>query len=146
MKVRVNEFSWENLSFAVINDPSDFLMGQVYTSGIGVANLLVDSPTGNVNYGVNGAQNLSVYDMGRQKGVQSSSPSVPATTVALRNPYFRDAFVHLTGGTVTNVQITDSGGTAQSIATASPTTFLLPTGAYITLTYSVAPTWKWTLL
>jgi hypothetical protein len=145
LKVRINEFSWENLSFAVINDPSDFLMGQVYTSGIGAANLLVDAPAGNVNYGIRGARNVSVYDMGRQKGVQTS-PGIPASTTALRNPFFRDAFVHINGGTVSLVQITDSGGTARTVATTTGVPVLLPTGAYITLTYSVVPTsWTWTI-
>jgi hypothetical protein len=146
LKVRINEFSWENLSFAVINDPSDFLMGQVYTSGIGAANLLVDAPAGNVNYGVRGARNVSVYDMGRQKGVQTS-PSIPASTTALRNPFFRDAFVHINGGTVSLVQITDSGGTARTVATTTGVPVLLPAGAYITLTYTVVPTsWTWTII
>jgi hypothetical protein len=144
IKIRIDEFSWENIGFAVINDPSNFLFGEVYTSGIAASNLLVDSPAGGVNYAVRGAANLSVYDMGRQKGVQTA-PGVPATTVTLRNPFFRDALVQITGGTVTDISVTDSGGTAKTWATntTSPVYVLLSTGGYITMTYSVAPAWKW---
>lgn len=144
LKLTVEQFDFENISFALINDPNSYLLGEVKASGIGVSNLLVDAPTGNNGFGVRGAGNLRVIDKGRQKGVQTS-PGIPATTVALRNPFFRDAMVHVAGGTVTNIQITDSGGSAQSVGVTSGAV-LLPTGAYITLSYSVAPTWKWTLL
>lgn len=68
------------------------------------------------------------------------APTVPATTVALTNPYPFDATVFVNGGTVTAVNI-DGGVPAGPVSGAFP----LPWGKTITLTYSVAPTWVWYL-
>ncbi len=70
-----------------------------------------------------------------------SAPSVPATTVALQNPFWRDAGVSIVGGTVTGIAV---DGVTQF--TATPATVFVPSGKTITLTYSAAPTWQWTLL
>lgn len=64
-------------------------------------------------------------------------PAVPATTVALKNPYNVDATVHITGGTVTVVSI---GGSATGLIAG---TFRVPAQQTITLTYSVSPSWTW---
>jgi len=64
-------------------------------------------------------------------------PTVPATTVAYTNAYGVDASVFVTGGTVTVVAI---GGTATGLVAGA---FRVPAGGTITLTYTVAPTWKW---
>jgi hypothetical protein len=64
-------------------------------------------------------------------------PAIPATTVAFVNPYHVDCMVHVTGGTVTVVAI---GGSATGLTAG---TFRVPATSTITLTYSVAPTWKW---
>ena len=64
-------------------------------------------------------------------------PAVPATTVALVNPYNVDCDVNITGGTVTVISI---GG--QATGQTSGKVFV-PAGQSITLTYSVAPTWTW---
>ena len=69
-----------------------------------------------------------------------TSPSVPATTVALTNPFWRDAMVNVTGGTVTAIAV---DGTATGLTSG---TFFVPTGKTITLTYTVAPSWNWVLI
>ncbi len=66
-----------------------------------------------------------------------TSPSLPASTVAFTNPYNVDAMVYVTGGTVTAVAV---NGTATGLTSGA---FRVSAGATITLTYSVAPTWKW---
>lgn len=142
-KVKLDRLDFENISFALVNDASNALLGEINASGIGNGNLLQYGTAGPY---VNGALNCIVRDMGRQKGVQTS-PAIPATTVALRNPFFRDAFVHINGGTVSLVQITDSGGTAKTVATTTGVPVLLPANASITLTYTVVPTsWTWTII
>lgn len=69
-----------------------------------------------------------------------ASPGLPATTVALPNPFARDAAVTITGGTVTVIAI---DGTSIGVTSG---TIVLPANKSITLTYSVAPTWVWNLL
>lgn len=64
-------------------------------------------------------------------------PAVPLTTVALTNPFGTDCTVYVAGGTVTAIAI---AGTATGM-TSGP--IMVPARSTITLTYSVAPTWKW---
>lgn len=66
-----------------------------------------------------------------------TSPGIPATTVALANPFEVDAMVIVSGGTVTVIAI---GGVATGLTSG---VFRLPAGQTITLTYTVAPTWTW---
>lgn len=91
---------------------------------------------------VTGCQNVKIIDNIRRPGAVSvgETPAVPATTVALKNPFWRDAFVHIAGGTVTGIAVDGRtlGVTSGMVA--------VPTGRTITLTYSSAPTWVWTLL
>lgn len=88
---------------------------------------------------MNGGAKTRVVDMHRVPGA-ATAPSVPATTVALVNPFWRDAAVHVAGGTVTVIAVDGqaTGVTAGLV--------MVPPGKTITLTYSVAPTWKWTLI
>lgn len=85
------------------------------------------------------AANLRVVNLDVFSGAQTA-PSVPATTVALQNPFWRDSAVTITGGTVTVIAVA-----GQTLGVTSGTVFV-PSGKTITLTYSVAPTWKWTAL
>ncbi len=90
---------------------------------------------------VSGCANLKIVDMVRLPGAVDvgDTPAVPATTVGLRNPFWRDAFVHIAGGTVTAIAVDGRtlGVTSGLVA--------VPSGRTITLTYSSAPTWVWTL-
>jgi hypothetical protein len=141
-KLNVTQFDYENISFAIVNDVGGSLLGTVRCWDTGAADFL-DATQANGSHAVRGAVNLRVYELARQPG-NVTAPSIPATTVALRNPFFRDAFVHVTGGTLTSIQLTTAGGSATSVGVTSGMVFV-PTGAYITLNYSVAPSWKWTL-
>lgn len=68
-----------------------------------------------------------------------TTPAVPATTVPVTNTSPLPATVVVSGGTGTNVAI---NGVAQGTFDG---TYTVPSGGTITLTYSAAPTWTWTL-
>ena len=76
-----------------------------------------------------------------------TTPSVPASGTAQQNTNPYAVKVYVTGGALTEIQITINGTayTVYSNSTASAVYegFTLPIGASITLTYSTAPTWEW---
>jgi hypothetical protein len=89
---------------------------------------------------ISGAANLEIKSL--QAGIgHVTAPGLPATTVALVNPFWRDAMVVITGGTVTVVAV--DGVATGYVATG--VTVIVPSGKSITLTYSVAPSWDWVL-
>lgn len=90
---------------------------------------------------VRGGANLKIVSNNQMSapGVKTP-PSIPATTVALQNPFWRDCAVTVTGGTVTAIAV---GGTATGLTSG---TVVVPSGKTITLTYSSAPTWVWIAL
>lgn len=68
-----------------------------------------------------------------------TTPAVPLTTVPVTNMSPLPATVVVTGGTVTGVAVNGvSVGSGDG-------TYTVPSGQAITLTYSAAPTWTWTL-
>lgn len=69
---------------------------------------------------------------------KQTPPALPASTVALTNPFSFAALVRIHGGTVTVVSV---GGV--TYATASPALVYVDVSETIALTYSVAPTWEW---
>ena len=72
-------------------------------------------------------------------GNSFTTPSVPATTVPVTNTSPLPATVVISGGTVSNVTVNGvTVGTGDG-------TYTVPSGQAITLTYSAAPTWTWTL-
>lgn len=105
-------------------------------SGASLNAALNTSPT-NVNV-TNGSLGLEIINLDQALG-PVTAPSIPGSGTALTNPFWRSAQINITGGTVTEVaidgvnQLSTSGG------------FALPPGHAITLTYSVAPSWAWTL-
>lgn len=87
---------------------------------------------------VGGALALEVLNLDQGLG-PVTPPAVPASTTALTNPFWRHAQVHVSGGTVTAVAVDGVNQLSTSGA------FDVPSGHSITLTYSVAPSWAWTL-
>jgi hypothetical protein len=110
-----------------IYDPGGNLFGEVWVSNQWS------------NPGVTGATNLRIISLDTVPGVVTA-PSIPATTVALKNPFWRDCAVTVTGGTVTAIAVN-----GVSLGITSGTVFV-PSGKTITLTYSSAPTWHWVAL
>ena len=70
-------------------------------------------------------------------GAALGPPAVPASTVALVNPYLQDCMVYISGGTVTAIVI---DGVTTGLTSG---TFILEANHKIAITYSVAPTWVW---
>ncbi len=120
----------EGITGPIISDSAGALLGEIHMSKV----------TGNVlTSEVQTSIGCKVIDLKRQRG-PVTAPGMPATTVALTNPFFRDAMVGISGGVVTDVSVQ---GTSQG---ASPAMVFVPSGATVTLTYSSAPTWIWTLV
>lgn len=86
-----------------------------------------------------GAGNVRVIDDTQARGAKTA-PAVPATTVALRNPFWQDCAVTVVGGTISAIAVD-----GQTIGLTSGTV-IVPSGKSITLTYTVAPTWHWIAL
>jgi hypothetical protein len=73
------------------------------------------------------------------QGAGFTTPAVPASGTPVTNTSPIAATVVVTGGTVSNVVVNGvSVGTGDG-------TYTVPSGQSITLTYSAAPTWTWTL-
>lgn len=87
----------------------------------------------------NGSLALEITNLDQALGAVTA-PSVPASTVALTNPFWRTAEVTVTGGTVTQIAVDG----ANRLITSGTVT--VPAGKTITLTYSAAPSWSWTLI
>lgn len=114
-----------------IEDAQDNLTGTIHWGGTSGATVP----------GVNGGANLKVLSvMAAHAPGAKTAPSVPATTVAHTNTFWRDCAVSVAGGTVTAIAV---DGTATGLTSG---TVIVPSGKTITLTYSDAPTWTWTAL
>jgi ABC-type uncharacterized transport system substrate-binding protein len=85
-----------------------------------------------------GCKHVKIDNLNRERG-NITAPAVPASTVA-STPIFRDAAVTVTGGTVTTISV---DGVSLGVTSG---TVIVPSGKTITLTYSSAPSWVWTLL
>ena len=90
---------------------------------------------------IRGAANLKIVSNNQMSAPGAkTAPGVPATTVALQNPFWRDCAVSVSGGTVSAIAV---AGTATGLTSG---TVIVPSGKTITLTYSSAPTWTWVAL
>jgi hypothetical protein len=68
----------------------------------------------------------------------STDPAFPATGVAIRNPYARDAFVKIIGGDVSGVRV----NSADDVLIAG-NGVVVPANGVITVFYIGTPTWHW---
>lgn len=120
------------------------------TPGIGHLGLCANGATGDtlsaalstgataVNVG-GGALALDIENLDQRIGAVTA-PTVPASGTPLTNPFWRQAEVTVTGGTVTQIAVDG----ANRLVTSGTVT--VPAGRTVTLTYSVAPTWSWTVV
>jgi len=109
-----------------IHDPNNTLTGEVH-----FYDLYDQDPI------VNGASRLKVINDNRSSGKAPSTPALPASGVALRNPFWRDATVYLSA-VPTSVKV-------DGLNVGPQTMIRVPTGKTIELTYSSAPSWFWIL-
>lgn len=106
------------------------LEANVYNVPIGGATNLIPP--------MDGGANVRLTQIRQSRG-SVTAPAVPATTVAYKNAFGRDAWVTVSGGTVTAIAV-DSVTTGLTSGQ-----FIVPNNRTITLTYSSAPTWAWWL-
>jgi hypothetical protein len=86
--------------------------------------------------------NIKVTYLDAAPGAKTA-PTMPASTTALRNPFWRDVAVQVNNGTATVSNVSVDGATVLS----APGLVIVPSGKNITLTYSGGtPTWNWTAL
>jgi len=83
---------------------------------------------------------MKITNLRQPPGYWSGAPSVPASATAQQNTAWRDAYVIVTGGTVSDITV-DGHSTGLTSGMV-----IVPSGKTITMTYSVAPTWNWWLL
>jgi len=85
----------------------------------------------------------------RQPAGPVTPPSYTSAT-PFQNPFWRDALVTIAGGTVTGIKTgaTMGGSSAPSMTDTGLTagTFLVPSGGWLEITESEAPTVTWTLI
>lgn len=124
--IHVSAISMETIGTSHIKDPNNALTGEIHLTKL-------DGPTGIV---VDGGDNVRVIAANQARGLLTA-PSVPLTTVALKNPFWVDVTVLVSGGTVTQIAI-DGENTGLTAGL-----FPVRSGGTLTLTYSAAPTWKW---
>ena len=118
---------------SIVYDPSNLLRGEINVHTLDTNGTTDDAPT------VVGGSKVRIINSTQAPGIVTA-PGVPSSTVALQNPFWRDAAVTVSGGTVTAIAIdsTASGLTSGTV--------IIPSGHSIKLTYSSAPTWVWALL
>lgn len=118
------------------------------TSGTGAAdargtiNMVGKIPTGvNINGSAVSATNKTGIKIlfAANKAGAVSPPSAPSSGTNIVNPFWRDAFVYITGGTVTGV-------TVDSTSLGTPVSFAVPSGRAVNVAYTGTLTWQWTLL
>lgn len=125
----------------IVSDPNNGAYGTIGVGSNGSDGGTLSAALSNSSTGVNGGRHLKVINLDQTIG-SVAAPSIPASTVAFQNPFWRDAAVSISGGTVTGVAVD-----GQTQVTSTPCTVYVPSGRTVTLTYSVVPTsWSWILL
>lgn len=120
-----------------IDDPGGQLSGTMH----------INAATAETAISVNGAANATlIYEGGNGTAVRGArtAPGVPASTTALLNPFWRHAWVAITGGTVSAIAV-DGVATGFTLTAGQVIAVRVPSGKTVTLTYTVAPTWTWWL-
>ena len=130
-----NQFGGSGIAGVYVNDASNRAYGRIgMQTAQGVSSVTVS-----------GAANLEiVLDMPQTRGFQTP-PAVPATTVALTNPFVKHMNVLITSGGAAVTAIAINGTATGLTLGATGTVYVrVPSFATITLTYaSTAPTWQW---
>lgn len=118
-----------------VSDPNNGLGGRIAVNDAAAS---LSSPPGSAIL-VSGGANCEIIAACQPRGV-ITAPSVPASGTALQNTFWRHATVCIAGTMTGNVEI---NGTSTGLSAAGA--YRVPAGATITLTYTTAPSWTWTL-
>lgn len=137
-----NTITGNNFSSSATNGKTGYLIREESSGGAG-ANVIQGNTLhvqGTIAVGkivTQGAASIVRSNIGYNPVGAETAPGIPATTVALVNPFNVDSSVFVTGGTVTAIAV---NGVTTGATTGQ---FWVPAAGSITLTYSVAPTWTW---
>jgi hypothetical protein len=126
-KLYVAMLDVENISGLHVKDPDATSVGYVGLAGI-ISNVAVSNPT-----------KVKVQYLDRPPGT-FAAPAVPTSGTSLRSPAWRDAMVCVSGGAVSQIAVDGSNTGLTSGA------FIVPSGRAISLSYTTAPSWTWTLI
>ena len=107
-------------------------------------NVFAGSSTGTINFGTATLSQFISVQNNRGAIYQPTTPTVPTSGTAQTNDNPYSVNVYIYGGTITAIDYTPAGGAAIEVGTTGPATVKLNPGDSITLTYSAAPSWKWT--
>lgn len=126
--VHISGLSVETISNNAINDPDNVLHGEVHITSIS-------------GYTINGASNCRITRAGGDLGLRTP-PAIPASTVALTNPFDLECMVQIVGGTFSEITI---DGQATGLTDADLPLFVqVRSRGTIAITYTVVPTaWRW---
>ena len=128
-KIVINALSVEGSMNHVV-DSTGTAVGSIGLGGI-ISTINVSNPT-----------DIKVTYLDSGPGA-AAAPTMPASTVAHRNTFWRDAAVQVNNGTGTVSGVSVDGAAILS----GPGMVVVPSGKNVTLTYSGGtPTWSWTLL
>lgn len=73
-----------------------------------------------------------------------AAPAVPATGVTAQNTSGQEVTVVISGGTLTQVWVGPNAAQASNTQVGTTAgTYIVPAGQYISIVYTVAPTWTW---
>lgn len=113
---------------------------ELHIDGVDVSNNTTGGVLDNAAAVTTAARTVWVTNCRGYNGARAAKTglAVPLTTVAQYNPYGAPCWVGISGGTVSAIKL---NGT--TYATATGTGLLVGPGDYITLEYTVAPTWVW---
>lgn len=125
-RFEIDQLDVENITSLHLHDPDQTSVGYIGLTGI-ISSINVDTTKVRVIY------------LDRAPGA-FTAPSMPLSGVSFRSPAWRNSAVVITGGTVTSISI---DGVVTGLTSG---TVILPSGRNISIVYSVAPTWTWTLL
>lgn len=153
------DIEWDSVTGGpIINDSAGYpTVGEIFISSTGGGSA---NPGATLAAAMTSGINANVFDSfgcsmklicdDVPQGTSVGSPTVPATTVALLNPNWRDAFVAITAGASTCAvaigAVTGTMVTTVTIPSGGQGYVHVPTGQYVKLTYTAAPTWVWTLV
>lgn len=114
-----------------IIDPEDILLGQINWENV------AGEPGVGAGPRVSGGKRVRIVNLYQAPGVVAA-PSVPATTVEIRDTLFRDSLMPINGGTGLEVFI--NGTKVTGFPTTGGQPILWPAGGFLKLVYSGAPT------
>ena len=87
--------------------------------------------------------NMLAWEVLAGNPITVATPAMPASGVSVTNTFMVNAAVFISGGTVFDTQL--DGQSLASLTRAVPGLVIVPPGHTITLIYTAAPQWVWTL-